>query len=182
MQKVNEVEALIVGTKYLVPCTLNPYGDWLPGQWIPILYAKESHSDPELTVHTHHLHYDTRFISGHKLLIGHGVCLAATRITGLYRPYTFDQLVALGEITWRSRKCYRAEQLLPQTKVFQVSVVDKIKDSFKDQNIHMENMICPHRGTCLKSHPVKEFHQNQKGITCPAHGLSWNIETGCLIE
>jgi hypothetical protein len=180
MQRINEVNVPIVGTKYLVPCMENvDYADWLPGQWTPILFVKESHVDPELGAERHHFHYDTRFISGHKLLVENGVCMSAAKVIAMYKHETFDDLVSRNYITWRARTCYRTQQLFPQTRAFQVLVVDKIKPNYV--GTRMENMICPHRGTCLKGHPIKE-HGGHKGITCPAHGLSWDVQTGFLIE
>lgn len=38
------------------------------------------------------------------------------------------------------------------------------------------NMTCPHKGACLKSQPVVDGV-----VTCPQHGLRWNVATGELV-
>jgi hypothetical protein len=184
MQKINEVNAPIVGNKYLVPCYFNDgeqaINGYLPFQWIPILFSDSTHIDSELEIEIEHLHYDSRFIKDEDLYIKHGQCYTTALVQGFYDHWKWTELEKTNKILWLERICYRQEQLFPQP-VFERLVTDKIKNGFP--YTRMENMTCPHRSTCLKGHPVKEFHEGRyQGITCPAHGLSWDIETGFLIE
>ena len=98
-------------------------------------------------------------------------------VAGLPDHRTWQELEESRVILWKKRTCYRKEQVFPQPK-FKQLVTNKIKNQYL--HVRMENMICPHRGTCMKGHPVQDIDGKQ-GITCPAHGLAWDVQTGFLI-
>lgn len=176
MRKVTEVQNLIVGTKYLVPCFFPFLGRMRP-KWYPVLVAECSHTDPDLKVTMEHLHFDSRFIADKDLLMKDGQPYITSVVAGLPEHYTWKQMEEASMIIWRKRTCYRKEQVFPQPQ-FERLVTDKIKSQYA--HTRMENMTCPHRGTCMKGHPVKSINR-RTGMTCPAHGLIWDIETGFLI-
>lgn len=191
MKRINEIDKPIVGHKYLVPCFANDVDDWLARQagpksfflhdaWLPILYCEGSHADPELGVENQHLHYDSRFISGHKLVNIGGFHFTTAVIQNLYIQWSWEELESEGLIQWRSRKCFRREQVFPQTNRFNEKIVTPLEDKYRDSQIQ-KDWICPHRRICLKGHPVKDF-DGRKGITCPGHGLTWDIDTHQLIS
>jgi nitrite reductase/ring-hydroxylating ferredoxin subunit len=176
MKKVTEVQSLTVGTKYLVPCFF-PFRGTMRPKWYPILLAESTHTDPDLGVTVEHLHYDSRFIADKDLLMKDGQPYIASVVVGLPAHHTWEQMEESSMIVWKKRTCYRKEQAFPQPQ-FERLVTDKIKGQYA--YTRMENMTCPHRRTCMKGHPIKNIDGKQ-GVTCPAHGLTWNIETGFLI-
>lgn len=176
MKKVTEVQSLTPGTKYLVPCFFPFLGTMRP-KWYPILLTESTHTDPDLGVTVEHLHYDSRFIAYKDLLIKDGQPYIASVVVGLPAHHTWGQMEESSMIVWKKRTCYRKEQVFPQPQ-FERLVTGRIKDQYA--HARMENMTCPHRGTCMKGHLVKSINGKQ-GVTCPAHGLAWDIETGFLI-
>lgn len=176
MKKVTEVENLIIGTKYLVPCFFPIIGLMRP-RWYPILLSESSHTDPDLGVTMEHLHFDSRFIADKDLFIRDGQPYITSVVAGLPEHRAWQELEESKIIVWKKRTCYRKEQVFPQPK-FKRLVTDKIRDQYL--HVQMENMICPHRGTCMKGHAVKNINGRQ-GVTCPAHGLVWDVKTGFLI-
>lgn len=176
MKKVTEIQNLIIGTKYLVPCFF-PIIGLIKTRWYPILLGESTHTDPDLGVTMEHLHYDSRFIADKDLLIKDGQPYIASIVAGVPEHRTWRELEESKIIVWKKRTCYRIEQVFPQPK-FKRLVTDKIRDQYL--HVQMEGMICPHRGTCMKGHLVQNINGKQ-GITCPAHGLVWDIETGFLI-
>ena len=176
MKKVTEVQSLTQGTKYLVPCFF-PFRGTMRPKWYPILLAESTHTDPDLGVTVEHLHYDSRFIADKDLLMKDGQPYIASVVVGLPAHHTWEQMEKSSMIVWKKRACYRKEQVFPQPQ-FERLVTGRIKDQYA--HTRMENMTCPHRGTCMKGHPVKNINGKQ-GVTCPAHGLTWDIETRFLI-
>ena len=174
MKKVTEVQRLTPGTKYLVPCFF-PFRGTMRPKWYPILLAESTHTDPDLGVTVEHLHYDSRFIKD--LLMKDGQPYIASVVVGLPAHHTWEQMEESSMIVWKKRTCYRKEQVFPQPQ-FERLVTEKVKLQYA--YTRMENMTCPHRGTCMKGHLVKSINGKQ-GVTCPAHGLAWDIETGFLI-
>ena len=176
MKKVTEVQSLTPGTKYLVPCFF-PFRGTMRPKWYPILLAESTHTDPDLGVTVEHLHYDSRFIADKDLLMKDGQPYIASVVVGLPAHHTWEQMEESSMIVWKKRTCYRKEQVFPQPQ-FERLVTGRIKDQFFHAG--MENMTCPHRGTCMKGHLVKSINGKQ-GVTCPAHGLTWETKTGFLI-
>lgn len=109
MKKVTEVENLIIGTKYLVPCFFPILGTMRP-RWYPILLGESSHTDPDLGVTMEHLHYDSRFIADKDLLIKDGQPYVTSLVAGLPEHRTWQELEESKIILWKKRTCYRKEQ------------------------------------------------------------------------
>ena len=183
MKRITEVESPTLGEKYLVPCFYNESNKWLKDQWIPILYADFSHSDPSLGLSSHHYHFDTRFISGANLNLNikDGICHASAIVQEVWHDgESLQDLIDYEYVTWRSRTCFRTSQLFPQTHLWEEKIVKKLENLH--QHDRMKDMICPHKGTCLKGHHQKVFHGRSRGVICPAHGLAWDLESGLLIK
>jgi hypothetical protein len=96
-------------------------------------------------------------------------------------PHSFDFGKALliqfldnnGRIEYRRRKCRRempADYPHNAPKWF-----GKLQEKFKCAKL--KNNICPHRGIDLSGCPSV-----YGTVTCPAHGLIWDRETGDLVE
>lgn len=77
----------------------------------------------------------------------------------------------LGAPTVRLRKCQREWWPYPRVAA---SWLKKLEPAFA--GCKLKNMICPHRGISLVGAP-----QEGDVVTCPGHGLRWNVKTGELV-
>lgn len=74
---------------------------------------------------------------------------------------------------YRRRKCQRPMPDLPFEK--QAKYLPKLYDAYQGY-VLKDDLICPHRGAPLVGLPT----DHEGCITCPLHGLRWNLETGRL--
>ncbi|HLP91434.1 MAG TPA: Rieske 2Fe-2S domain-containing protein [Nostocaceae cyanobacterium] len=184
--KINEVESPMVGKKYLVPCVYHEK-DWpfLGGRFVPVIISN-IHEDSELGVYRHHLHYDLRFVAGHKLTQNSvrkvfAVADEFRRINVEYKveyktPKTFADLEDLGLIAWRIRTCFRNYQPFSSNDHDLINMVSKLEKL--NGNKKACNYICPHRQMSFKGY----LENSQGHITCPGHGLTWDKQTGELVK
>lgn len=167
-----------VGKYYKIPCVR--VGSMVPacarkGGWIPVLLPW--HEDKAfLRFPHHHYHYDPRFL-GTRRYQGFGFAKVITRHpAGLYdsdSPLTFF----IGPIVYRRLKCQRP---MPQFPVFdrywgRRHWPSKLEAAYAHD--HLRNGVCPHKGIDLTTCPVVDGV-----VTCPGHGLRWNVETGKLVR
>lgn len=170
----------VIGQIYLVPCVLGklynigPHS--IPAQWWPVL--RPSHEDSkylpkfrtfwvngeeidetyyESDPNTpHHFHVDPRFTP-----------------ESYYTKWEIDNqswhnfVSAQSEVEWRELVCIRE---MPVQQLF-TGFGEKFVEDHKDKKIKCGR--CPHKGVILSNTPVKDGV-----ITCPAHGLKFDAETG----
>ena len=156
-----------VGKFYKVPCVYGQLGsDEL--RWWPIMGAV--HEDKEIiNFPLRHLHIDWRFV-GKRLLYGGTV----------RHSYAFPLQIGRGlndlgfcEPVLRSRKCLRQH---PDPAPFAgAKWMPKLEAAHAGCRL-AKGMVCPHRGYDLSNEPIAP----DGVVTCPMHGLRWNVETGFL--
>jgi hypothetical protein len=76
-----------------------------------------------------------------------------------------------GEVVLRLRKCRREFPEYPRELASWLPALEK-----SCSGLTMQNMTCPHRGT-----PLESCSPDGDVVTCPAHGLRWNVKTGELV-
>lgn len=167
----------VVGQFYLVPTVVGIYFDLTPRPW-PVLLP--FHDDKEiLGFAPWHYHPDPRFIPETvwrsldftNKWYGRSAneCIAGSPLQtherlnpeGLPRPVE------------RRRKCIR--HMPDRSWMSRVHFAKKLQAAYRDASL-APGMVCPHKGVCLKSMPIVDGV-----VTCPAHGLQWNVETGLLV-
>lgn len=183
MTEIHQYEA---GKFYGVPCvkaSASKYQQIFRHQWVPIIGPE--HRDAEIIGFPYrHWHVDWRFA-------GLRMFAAAKRedfIRGgngavynyvVQRFAAFDQkedernpFVVTGEVVMRSMQCKREWPAYPHARA-------KWLGSLQDacSQLKMKNMVCPHRGLPLQGCP-----KDGDVVTCPGHGLRWNVKTGELVK
>ena len=171
-----------VGTFYKVPCVR--VGSALPAcarpnGWIPILLPW--HEDAAIIGFPHpHYHYDPRFLgpweyegfSFNKILTRHPV-ITYPELRVADTSLTFFT----GSITFRRLKCKR---VMPEYPVFAKDWHDRHWPGLLECTYatkQLKHGICPHKGIDLTTCPVIDGV-----VTCPGHGLRWNVKTGRLVK
>jgi Rieske [2Fe-2S] domain len=157
----------IPGKFYLVPCIRveRRIEGFYVGDWVPIVGGV--HSDPEIGADFLHAHYDRRFVQ--RVLSSPLIVVAVRAEYGYPHFPSHDTL-----IEYRRKKCWRE-----QDKSFRnyADQVVRSLETLMPPTAKMVDFICPHRGVSLASVPQK------KGcVTCPAHGLAWQVKTGKLVK
>jgi hypothetical protein len=76
-----------------------------------------------------------------------------------------------GEVVLRRRKCHREFPEYPRVLAGWMNALEK-----SCADLTMRNMTCPHRGMPLESCP-----RDGDVVTCPGHGLRWNVKTGEMV-
>lgn len=155
---------LTIGKSYLVPCLrvgAAPLTYARPGEWVPVLLPEHEDSDiikfPYL-----HFHLDWRFLSKRQYRLAN-IAYAVQREHG-------------GRQFFDSGITYKRKKMLRESPAVHLEGLapwfTKLKEKYKDSCL-VKDMKCPHRGIDLSGcKPVEGI------ITCPAHGLRWNAETG----
>ena len=158
-----------VGKYYDVPCVR--VGDVAPkcarlGGWIPVLLP--FHEDAAiLNFPTEHYHYDLRFIEAK-----------------LYREFYFgvvltqrlvwsDNTFFSGDIVYRRLKCKRRMPVLSLSMLSNHTLATRFEAAYA--HARLRNGVCPHKGIDLKQCQVV-----MGVVTCPGHGLQWDVKTGQL--
>lgn len=172
-------EVPIVGRFYKVPTVFGDWNGWR--RYWPVMTPL--HNDAEIIdFDRDHYHIDPRFVpdriwqsvnrsgwrqnadiqfTGEPLQCGphshnpEGLPAAVERIIKCRRAMAYRDIFFIGTpATWPFR----------------------LETAYADQRLKA-GLVCPHRGTCLKSMPVVNGV-----VQCPAHGLHWNVETGALVK
>ena len=156
---------LIIGRFYAVP-TVRGKIFHLLRDW-PVLGPR--HSDKEIIGFPHvHYHVDWRFVSKSVL---HSVA-------NFGRQTLFGIVVHRGAETdflpapvMRRRKCIRGFEALGTFP--RAPWLRELESVYASRRL--ENLVCPHRGIPLVGCP-----REGNVVTCPGHGLRWNLTTGEL--
>lgn len=83
-----------------------------------------------------------------------------------------DDSFVEGEVVQRRLKCKRTLPIYPYK---QARWLPKLECELKDARL--KGMVCPHRGIPLDGCPL-----DGDVVTCPGHGLRWNVKTGELVS
>lgn len=169
-----------IGKFYQVPCVR---GQWhhLNRDW-PVMGSL--HEDGEVIGFKQmHYHIDWRFVARP------WIDEFSAALKGLAEPISHNYIVPL--ITWRRmnpaglpeptmrrRKCHRAHSLPWESAHIQGRKDwwgPKLEAAYAGCKLG-PGRICPHRGYDLSHEPVND----QGVVTCPCHGLRWNVFTGAL--
>lgn len=166
-----------VGQFYNVPCVRGAWGtDSRVRDW-PVMGAL--HEDGDIIgFKWKHYHIDWRFVARphDSLSLREGADGHTTTAQHRYaRPLmVWDRMNYLGlpAPVLRRRKCVRAHTLPFDARP--IKWLPKLEAAHAD--CKMVGRICPHRGYDLSHEPVDE----NGVVTCPCHGLRWNVFTGAL--
>lgn len=175
---------LVIGRLYWVPTVYGPLDNKM-GIW-PVLGPK--HEDEEIIgFKWQHYHYDFRFFSGAqwdyvtRLLsrdgefFGHGLPMSERLDC---HPH-----IELGPVIYRRRRYQRPMPEFPRKQAFK-SWLPRLEAAYANATLKVSptgdtqapGLICPHRGASLRGLPIVNGC-----ITCPLHGLRWDVGTGRLV-
>ncbi len=166
-------EKLEIGKFYLVPTVYGPLGFRL--DYWPVLGPM--HDDIEVIgFPLSHYHYDFRFFNSDQW----ACLLRYTRYgspNGAVMYHNPDNPETKpGPIIFRRRKCQREYPDFPFVRA-EGGWLPKLREKYKAAI--MKDFTCPHKGASLRGLPI----DGAAGcVTCPLHGLRWNIETGELCQ
>lgn len=165
MERIETVAEPIIGRYYLaqvVKAVCFGKVDLWPiiGTW---------HEDAEyIMLPDHHYHLDTRFLTRRQL-----------QHIGPFRKRTAEVNAmglaitdVIGRPTHAPRKFKRPTPPHPLLRERERTNFENAYATHK-----LKNMICPHRGLSLIGQPVRDGC-----VTCPLHGLKWNVESGELVR
>ena len=164
-------EKLEIGRFYLVPTVYGPL-DFRMDYW-PVLGPM--HDDKEVIgFPLSHYHYDFRFFNADQWAYvlrytGGGV------VHGVVMCDNPDSETKPGPIIFRRRKCQREYPEFPFKRA-ESGWLPKLREKY--EAVIMKDLTCPHKGASLRGLAVSEAGC----VTCPLHGLRWNIETGELLQ
>lgn len=127
--------------------------------WLPIIGTR--HTDPDIGMPLEHLHYDFRFISP-KYRVKIGLVNHSEQQTIV--PIHYGEC----DQGMRPRRCW-------QSHAVRFTAPKNLEHEFGPRK--MTCAVCPHQGTPL--HTVAPVDGK---ITCPAHGLIWDVVTGKLVR
>lgn len=190
MERVDEMTSPpVVGRFYMVPCVyvdtsiargfgrrfsadpqtiVDPYDRLLMGWW-PIMGPR--HEDlAHLDFAPYHWHFDPRFLSGRQM---RNATMGGSNLSRIFaRP--LSDYGGLRGPEHRRMRCRR-----PLGLPSQLENLGKILEPHcADATLRGPCKVCPHRGIPLASLPVDEHGH----VTCPGHGLRWDVSTGRLVR
>lgn len=170
---------MTIGKRYLVPCVKIVYelSDWGWGSYVPVIGPL--HDDKHIIgFYERHWHIDFRFLInaqweriesylyGYKKIHGGVIRETHTSKTVMLRKMMYKRVMPQfpTEIPFNG----------PQgTEIVPIKWLVKLESAYADHK--MKCLTCPHRGVVLDGLPVVNG-----AVTCPAHGLTWNVKTGML--
>lgn len=167
---------LVIGRFYSVPTVYGPLGGQV-GRW-PVLGPLHDDRDV-IGFEWEHYHYDWRFFSP---TAWDYVIRWATNSSGEFKPHGLVMSdrpdipcpIRVGPVIYRRRKCYRLMPEFPREFAAK-GWLKRLEAAYANQTLK-PGLICPHRGASLRGLPVVDGC-----ITCPLHGLRWDVATGRLV-
>jgi hypothetical protein len=185
LQQIDSVCEPAVGVRYLVPMVDGEYNG--KRAWWPVLGPK--HEDAEFINFPHqHYHIDPRFLSKAQVrFLGmseeSGTLYAPKR--KIYSQNVFASPLHENTTPGLKRRIHsgvehRARMMLrqmPSYPRYNARWLPTLEDAYADVKLK-PGMVCPHRGA-----PLRGLTPDADGcVTCPLHGLRWNVTTGCLVR
>lgn len=168
------IETYIIGKRYRVPI-VRGYINWKWAEW-PVLGPKHEDRD-YIGFEPEHYHLDARFLSNRLLRVvedtrrgENGVFAIVIHDDDWAREAKKEPpMVHLG---YKWRECRRHWPEYPR----QLRWVAELSKAYSDHKL-TKAMICPHRGASLAGLELKAGC-----VTCPLHGLMWNVATGRCVQ
>ncbi len=165
-------EHYVIGRYYPIPTVRGRVYDYLH-DW-PVMGPE--HEDAEFINFPHqHYHIDWRFVPGRlfNALDGGWISVVALPLMGKSSGGLGPNPDGLPNPVMRRLKCKRELPAYPGEKA---TWLPRLEEKYQD--CRLKTPICPHRGIALDNLPC-----NEDGVvTCPGHGLRWNIKTGELVR
>lgn len=156
-----------IGKYYEVP-TVHGENLGCVGHW-PVLGPK--HEDREIIDFPElHYHIDWRFVGNefYEWMVRRGR-RSPYGLGNIYSLVLVDtKNHKLGPVIHRRMKCKRDFPQYPAG----VRWIDQLYDAYAEARL-TDDLICPHRGASLASLPTDDAGC----VTCPLHGLRWNLKT-----
>ncbi len=166
-----------IGHYYSVPCVKTTKEQYLGrGEWVPVIGPL--HEDAEIIRFPYpHWHIDWRFVTQKQVDRVPNESPWSDDRMWFGRPLhlrTSDKQRTLVESgsspVLRKMKCQRAMPSYPHDAAMS-AWLPQLEAVYAQCTL--KNMICPHRGL-----PLDGVEQHGDIVTCPGHGLRWNIQTG----
>jgi hypothetical protein len=173
---VTNCGATEIGKFYVVPCVKSVGGDaYWKGEWVPVIGPE--HEDAEhINFPASHWHVDLRFASARmfKRLCWRGGESSAYIFPLQRHKYgeKWGDPFIEGGVVLKRRKCMRQWPEWPRSKA---SWMPKLETAYACSKL--KGMVCPHRGI-----PLAGASRDGDVVTCPGHGLRWNVVTGELVR
>lgn len=165
-----ETQPYIVGKYYQVP-TVRGYVYEILHDW-PVIGPM--HSDAEfIKFPWQHYHIDWRFLESRlmrQFVAPHKVHPAAIVLL----TYKRQNENGLPDPVMKRLKCKR--EIEYPLEMPARHWLKALEDHYQDSRI--KTPVCPHRGLPLDKLPCK----HDGTVTCPGHGLTWNMKTGELVR
>lgn len=181
IQKIEDITGLPeIGKSYLVRCLLLPYGAFHEYQtWAPVIGPVHEDAD-FFAVKDPHYHFDWRFWT--KKLSRQLGEIDSSRVAYVEDRDMRLKLAYYSE--YRRMRCIRQmptewpalsdELKRERSKAVVRIVMRKLNAAYAGCTLNC--MRCPHKGIKLDSMPVVDGV-----VTCPGHGLRWNVTSGALV-
>lgn len=171
----------VIGKVYSVPCIKTTkdcrYGR---GGYMPVIGPE--HTDKEfINFPSEHYHVDWRFASALAFRKAtwvrmpegeHSHAYAAVLQRWGYGDPSYGMELTKGGVVMRRMRCKREWPAYP----YSVKWMEKLEDAYACHKLK-PGLICPHKGLPLETCPT-----NNDVVTCPGHGLRWNVKTGELVR
>ena len=182
-----------VGRYYRIPHVRTRWGGNSLPEWIPIIGP--AHNDIEVIGFEHeHWHVDFRFLSVKKKRQGtrwdvDGAEVFVLPVSTVWPlPVRNDpdyDTIRVGDLTKRDvplEAYYRVKKVLCKGQYPDLPLegglpwIRKLEAAYADTRLK-KGLVCPHKGADLST-----FVPDEKDfVTCPLHGLQWNVVTGELV-
>ena len=175
MAMLSKVQQFEVGKFYRVPCVL-AHGRFVCGTgWVPVIGPP--HEDAEIiNFPDEHYHIDWRFAHARMLYraqqVGRISEFGRVIMVRTNQRYGDPQPIVLDGPVMKRRLCRREFSTFPRMASWQLA----LDAAYRDCKLK-PGMVCPHRGI-----PLESVRAMDGIVTCPGHGLRWNVETGELVH
>ncbi len=163
--KVTEAERVEVGRYYMVPCVRGRAETTSSLEWIAV--TGPEHEDRGAVFAPYlHWHPDCRFMSARMIAAVQSDQPSVASVIFL------SAHLHRRSVEWRRQLCKR--EMPPYPPAF---FMDALVLEMGDARLKPDCRTCPHRGVPLNGLPVRDG-----AVTCPGHGLRWNLATGEMVR
>lgn len=179
-QTVQSPVEVVVGRSYLVPVVTSPKEVMSDPRNGTVPVFGPLHADPDLVDWGNdwrHLHIDWRFVSPRVFQIARERLEDQSR-NGFYSIVVWEDISKRDglDVFMARRKCHRQWEECGSFPAVQATKWVNFEQRFARARLDPQTMLCPHRGMCLRGLPVDD-----DVVTCPGHGLRWNVKTGQMV-
>lgn len=182
-----------VGKDYVVPCVFHDYCD---DHIIPVTGVPHLEDSGKTFGQAAHIHPDLRFLSdaNYSKIVAdakeHSVKVTGqlgveVSIHPLETVFFFPIGATLHDIV---RRCHREQEFEFGYEAFHGNgsfykpALNILEPHFKDRRMDVEIKRCPHHGTHLSNMRCRSSKDGRACVTCPNHGLTWDLKTGEMVS